>query len=90
MFVDDMGIKLAKRGGLIDRLPRKRILGLGRVPDRCGYNEGCGVTFAVSVAGFAYATETGTPIATFGDCATHACAADFRCLRRKGHRVCLC
>ena len=67
MFVDDIGIDLAKREGLIEKLPRDEMPNLARVMDRFIYNEGFGAAFAMSAAGLAYNTERGKPLDSYGD-----------------------
>src|SRR5476649_2412394 len=50
MFVDDIGIELAKREGLIEKLPREQIPNMERVLDRFIYFDGYGAAFAMSAA----------------------------------------
>ena len=61
MFVDDIGIELAKREGLIEKLPREQIPNLERVLPRFVYFDGFGAAFAMSAAGLCYNTATGKP-----------------------------
>jgi putative spermidine/putrescine transport system substrate-binding protein len=51
MFVDDLGVEIAKREGLIDPLPRDKMPNLGKVYPRFIYEDGYGVALAVSTAG---------------------------------------
>jgi putative spermidine/putrescine transport system substrate-binding protein len=67
MFVDDIGIELAKREGLIEKLPRDVIPNMERVLDRFIYFDGYGAAFAMSAAGMCYNTATGTPLVSYGD-----------------------
>ena len=67
MFVDDIGIELAKREGLIEKLPREQMPNMERVMDRFIYYDGYGAAFAMSTAGLAYNTETGKPLGSYGD-----------------------
>jgi putative spermidine/putrescine transport system substrate-binding protein len=67
MFVDDIGIELAKREGLIEKLPREQMPNITRVMDRFIYYDGYGAAFAMSAAGLAYNTETGKPFGSYGD-----------------------
>lgn len=67
MFVDDIGIELAKREGLIERLPREQIPNMERVLDRFIYFDGYGAAFAMSAAGLCYNTATGKPLTSYGD-----------------------
>ena len=67
MFVDDIGIELAKREGLIEKLPREQIPSMERVLDRFVYYDGYGAAFAMSAAGLCYNTATGKPLVSYGD-----------------------
>jgi putative spermidine/putrescine transport system substrate-binding protein len=67
MFVDDIGIELAKREGLIEKLPREEIPNLDRVLKRFIYYDGYGAAFAMSAAGLCYNTATGKPLVSYGD-----------------------
>lgn len=67
MFVDDIGIELAKREGLIEKLPREQIPSMERVLDRFVYFDGYGAAFAMSAAGLCYNTATGKPLASYGE-----------------------
>ncbi len=67
MFVDDIGIDLAKSQGLIEKLPREQIPNMERVLDRFIFFDGYGAAFAMSAAGFAYNTATGKPLVSYSD-----------------------
>jgi putative spermidine/putrescine transport system substrate-binding protein len=67
MFVDDIGVELAKREGLIERLPREQIPNMERVLKRLIFFDGYGAAFAMSAAGFCYNTATGKPLTSYGD-----------------------
>jgi putative spermidine/putrescine transport system substrate-binding protein len=67
MFIDDIGIELAKREGLIEPLPVAQLPSLERVLKRFIYYDGYGAAFAMSAAGLAYNTATGKPLASYGD-----------------------
>ena len=67
MFIDDIGVELAKREGLIEQLPREQIPNMERVLKRFIYFEGHGAAFAVSAAGLCYNTGTGKPLTSYGD-----------------------
>jgi putative spermidine/putrescine transport system substrate-binding protein len=67
MFIDDIGVELAKREGLIEQLPREQIPNLERVLSRFVFYEGHGAAFAVSAAGLAYNSATGKPLASYGN-----------------------
>src|ERR1700685_2094349 len=59
MFVDDIGVALAKNEGLIEKLPVEQMPTLERVLKRFIYYEGYGAAFAMSAAGMAYNNQTG-------------------------------
>jgi len=65
MFVDDIGVDLAKNEGLIDKLPQERIPNIERLLRRFLYYDGYGAAFAMSTAGLAYNTQTGKPLASY-------------------------
>src|SRR3984885_15003944 len=67
MFIDDIGVELAKREGLIEKLPREQIPSMERVLKRFIYYDGYGAAFAMSAAGLAYNIATGKPLASYGD-----------------------
>ncbi len=67
MFVDDIGVELAKREGLIEKLPREQIPNMERVLDRFIYFDGHGAAFAMSAAGLCFNTATGKPLVSYGD-----------------------
>ena len=67
MFVDDIGIELAKREGLIEPLPRDQIPSMQKVLKRFIFYDGYGAAFAMSAAGLAYNTATGKPLASYGE-----------------------
>src|SRR3984893_17183269 len=67
MFVDDIGIELAKREGLIEPLPQAQLPSMERVLKRFIYYDGYGAAFAMSAAGLAYNTATGKPLASYGE-----------------------
>ena len=49
MFIDDIGVELAKREGLIEKLPREQIPNMERVLSRFIYYEGYGAAFCLQV-----------------------------------------
>jgi putative spermidine/putrescine transport system substrate-binding protein len=67
MFVDDIGIELAKREGLIEPLPRDQLPSMEKVLKRFVFYDGYGAAFAVSAAGLAYNTATGKPLSSYGE-----------------------
>src|SRR5580704_16057119 len=58
MFVDDTGVDLAKKEGLIERLPIDQIPNMERVLKRFVFNDGYGAAFAMSSVGLVYNSET--------------------------------
>lgn len=67
MFVDDIGVPLAKGERLIEKLPQERIPNLTRLLGRFLYSDGYGAAFAMSTAGLAYNTQTGKPLSSYGE-----------------------
>jgi putative spermidine/putrescine transport system substrate-binding protein len=67
MFVDDIGIQLAKTEGLIEKLPRAEIPNMARVLDRFIYFDGYGAAFAMSAAGMCYNNATGKPLTSYSE-----------------------
>lgn len=67
MFVDDIGVELAKREGLIEELPRGQLPNMQRLLQRFIYYDGYGAAFAMSSAGLGYNSATGKPLASYGD-----------------------
>jgi len=67
MFIDDIGVELAKREGLIEKLPAEQIPNMERLLKRFIYYGGYGAAFAMSAAGLAYNTATGKPLESYGD-----------------------
>jgi putative spermidine/putrescine transport system substrate-binding protein len=67
MFVDDIGVALAKGEGLIEKLPAEQIPNMERVLKRFIFYDGYGCAFAMSAAGMAYNNTTGKPLESYGD-----------------------
>ena len=67
MFIDDIGVDLAKKEGLIEQLPADAIPNMGRVLKRFIFNEGYGAAFALSSVGLVYNSETGKPLASYSE-----------------------
>ena len=67
MFIDDIGVELAKREGLIEQLPRAEIPNMERLLKRFNFYDGFGAAFAMSAAGMAYNTATGKPLLSYGE-----------------------
>jgi putative spermidine/putrescine transport system substrate-binding protein len=67
MFIDDVGVDLAKKEGLIERLPVDQIPNMTRLLKRFVFNDGYGAAFAMSSVGLVYNSETGKPLVTYGE-----------------------
>lgn len=67
MFVDDLGVEIAKREGLIDPLPRDKMPNLAKVYPRFFYEDGYGVALAVSTAGLFYNPKVTKPLESYND-----------------------
>jgi len=67
MFVDDLGVEIAKREGLIDALPKDKMPNLAKVYPRFIYNDGYGVALMISSAGLFYNTKTAKPIDSYAN-----------------------
>jgi putative spermidine/putrescine transport system substrate-binding protein len=67
MFVDDLGVEIAKREGLIDPLPRDRMPNLAKVYPRFLYEDGYGVALAISSAGLFYNPKATKPLASYAE-----------------------
>ena len=67
MFVDDLGVEIAKREGLIDPLPKDKMPNLAKVYPRFVYNDGYGVALAISSAGLFYNPKTAKPLESYGE-----------------------
>jgi putative spermidine/putrescine transport system substrate-binding protein len=67
MFMDDIGIELAKREGLIDPLPAANVPNLQHVFKRFLFYDGYGAAFAISTGGLVIDPQVTKPIASYGD-----------------------
>jgi putative spermidine/putrescine transport system substrate-binding protein len=67
MFMDDVGVALAKSEGLIGELPQERIPNMGRLIKRLLFYEGYGAAFAMSMASLVYNSQTGKPLSSYGE-----------------------
>ena len=67
MFMDDIGIDLAKKEGLLDPLPVEKIPNLDRVYKRFLFSEGYGAAFAISTGGLYYNPQHDPHITSYGD-----------------------
>jgi putative spermidine/putrescine transport system substrate-binding protein len=67
MFMDDIGIDLAKKEGLLDPLPVEKIPNLQRVYKRFLFSEGYGAAFAISTGGLYINPQNDPKITSYGD-----------------------
>jgi len=67
MFIDDVGVDLAKKEGLIEQLPADQIPNMTRLLKRFVFNDGYGAAFAMSSVGLVYNSEAGKPLVTYGE-----------------------
>jgi putative spermidine/putrescine transport system substrate-binding protein len=67
MFIDDIGVDLAKKEGLIEQLPADKIPNMERVLKRFIFNEGYGAAFAMSSVGLVYNSATGKPLDSYAE-----------------------
>jgi putative spermidine/putrescine transport system substrate-binding protein len=67
MFVDDLGVEIAKREGLIDPLPKDKMPNLARVFPRFIYQDGYGVALAISAGGLFYNPDATKPLESYAD-----------------------
>jgi putative spermidine/putrescine transport system substrate-binding protein len=67
MFMDDIGIDLAKNEGLLAPLPVEKIPNLQRVYKRFLVSDGYGAAFAISTGGLFINPQGGIKVASYGD-----------------------
>ena len=67
MFVDDLGVEIAKREGLIDPLPVAALPNMAKVYPRFIYEGGYGVALAVSTGGIFYNPAKTKPLTSYAD-----------------------
>ena len=67
MFIDDIGVDLAKKEGLIEQLPADKIPNMARLLKRFVFNDGYGAAFAMSSVGLVYNSATGKPLASYAE-----------------------
>ncbi len=66
MFVDDLGVEICKREGLIDPLPKDMMPNLTKVFPRFVYFDGYGVALAISTGGIFYNPKATAPLTSYG------------------------
>ncbi|HEX3990281.1 MAG TPA: extracellular solute-binding protein [Acetobacteraceae bacterium] len=67
MFMDDIGIELSKREGLIDQLPADKIPNLAGLLPRFSFYDGFGAAFAISTGGMVYNPQVTKPLVSYAD-----------------------
>ena len=67
MFVDDLGVEIAKREGLIDPLPVAQLSNMSRVYKRFIFEDGYGVALAVSSSGIFYNPAKVKPLDSYAE-----------------------
>jgi putative spermidine/putrescine transport system substrate-binding protein len=67
MFMDDIGVELSKREGLIDKLPTEKLSNLSGVYKRFMFYDAYGVAFAISTGGLVYNPQVTKPLATYAE-----------------------
>src|ERR1700679_3065957 len=67
MFMEDSGIELSKREGLIDPLPADKLPNLAGVLPRFLFYDGYGAAFAISTGGIVYNPQVTKPLATYAE-----------------------
>ena len=67
MFVDDLGVEIAKREGLIDPLPVAQLPNMSRVYKRFIFEGGYGVALAVSSSGIFYNPAKVKPLTSYAE-----------------------
>jgi putative spermidine/putrescine transport system substrate-binding protein len=67
MFMDDIGVELSKREGLIEALPVAHLPNLAGVYKRFLFYDGYGAAFAISTGGLVYNPQVTKPFASYGE-----------------------
>jgi putative spermidine/putrescine transport system substrate-binding protein len=67
MFMDDIGIELSKREGLIDPLPADKIPNLAGLLPRFSFYDGYGAAFAISTGGMVINPQVTKPLVSYAD-----------------------
>ena len=67
MFMDDIGIEVSKREGLIDALPVDKIPNIAGVLPRFMFFDGYGAGFALSAGGLVYNPQVTKPLASYAE-----------------------
>ena len=66
MFVDDLGVEICKREGLIDPLPKDKMPNLAKVFPHFIYFDGFGVALAISTGGIFYNPKATPALTSYG------------------------
>ena len=67
MFIDDTGVDLAKKEGLIEQLPAAEIPTMSRLLKRFLVSDGFGAAFSMSSVGLVYNSATGKPLESYAE-----------------------
>jgi len=67
MFMDDLGVEIAKREGLIEQLPADKIPNMARVIKRFIFFDGYGAAFAISTVGLVINPQSIKPLESYGE-----------------------
>jgi putative spermidine/putrescine transport system substrate-binding protein len=67
MFMDDIGIELSKREGLIDPLPADKVPNLAGVLPRFMFYDGYGAAFAISTGGLVINPQVTRPLTSYAE-----------------------
>jgi putative spermidine/putrescine transport system substrate-binding protein len=67
MFMDDIGIEISKREGLIDALPVDKIPNIAGVLPRFMFFDGYGAGFALAAGGLVYNPQVTKPLASYAE-----------------------
>lgn len=67
VFVDDLGVEILKREGLIDPLPAAKMPNMANVYSRFLYNDGYGVAVGISMSGMGYNPKLAKPLESYRD-----------------------
>jgi putative spermidine/putrescine transport system substrate-binding protein len=67
MFVDDLGVEICKREGLIDPLPVAQMPNMKQVYPRFVYEGGYGVALAISTGGIFYNPKATKPLTSYAE-----------------------
>src|SRR3984957_6543463 len=67
MFMDDIGIELSKREGLIDPIPADKVPNMAGLLPRFLFYDGYGAAFAISTGGLVYNPQVTKPLLSYAE-----------------------